>query len=320
MKLTITFRVTTAEVASSCDMPAPPETLSPTRGGPRNGRLQEWLSEISKPQPPGETAPALRFESDVAFEAPVVQSPRGPGFASYDVNDLASFAKGAAVPLVSPRERRQAALVASAEAKLCALPEAERGVSDFALQLGALYASQGRVADAERVLRAALDARRAARGPAHPDALAALGQLATLHADNDDAAKAAPLYREGAKLRRDALGREHPATLAATVALGGLLRATGDAKGAHKAYRQAHAGCARVLGGDHARTRATAAVVAELETEVAAIRAREEADAAAAAAAAEAEEAARAEKAEAAAAEAEPDEAGAAAGGKKGRK
>ena len=76
--------------------------------------------------------------------------------------------------------------------------------------LAALYADQGRYADAEPLYKRALAIREKALGPDHPDVATSLNNLAELYRDQGRYADAEPLYKRALAIYEKALGPDHP--------------------------------------------------------------------------------------------------------------
>jgi tetratricopeptide (TPR) repeat protein len=88
--------------------------------------------------------------------------------------------------------------------------------------LAMLFQAQRRLADAERLLRQVVDARRSTLGAEHPETLTAVHDLAELSRRQGKDREAESLFRQVLEARRRVLGPEHRATLAAMVSLGEL--------------------------------------------------------------------------------------------------
>ena len=75
--------------------------------------------------------------------------------------------------------------------------------------LAVLLKDQGHYADAEPLYREALQGRREALGPRHPDTLRSLNDLATVLKDQGRYADAEPLYRRSLTINEKAFGPDH---------------------------------------------------------------------------------------------------------------
>ena len=65
-------------------------------------------------------------------------------------------------------------------------------------------------AEAESLLRQALEIRRTTLGEEHPRYATSLNNLARILQETDQSAEAEPLYRQALEIRRTTLGAEHP--------------------------------------------------------------------------------------------------------------
>ncbi|MGQ0722938.1 MAG: tetratricopeptide repeat protein [Candidatus Eiseniibacteriota bacterium] len=100
--------------------------------------------------------------------------------------------------------------------------------SELFQTLGEIQTQLGRFEQADSLLVAALDGRRALLGNEHPDvarAMVALGLVRTARAEYDDAER---LVREGLEITRRTLPRAHPDIASALVALGEVLVSRGQ--------------------------------------------------------------------------------------------
>src|SRR5262245_11125831 len=79
-----------------------------------------------------------------------------------------------------------------------------------ALDEGVRLAEAGKYAEAEPLLRRALELREEALGAKHLDVAAALNSLANVYADQRLTAKAEPLHERALAIREEALGKQHP--------------------------------------------------------------------------------------------------------------
>jgi len=77
---------------------------------------------------------------------------------------------------------------------------------------GLLYA-QGKLGEAEPLMRETLEIRRATLGPKHPDTLTSMSNFAALLHAQGKLADSEALFKETLEGRRAALGPQHPHTL-----------------------------------------------------------------------------------------------------------
>ena len=82
-----------------------------------------------------------------------------------------------------------------------------------------LWAQVGRFAEAESLLRSAIERLERVRGPNHPDTAKAMDSLGELYGLNSYPEKAEPLHREALRIHTKELGEEHPATLTSMLLL-----------------------------------------------------------------------------------------------------
>ena len=105
--------------------------------------------------------------------------------------------------------------------------------------LGALLERQGKLDEAEPLLRKALEASRATLGDRHPHTLRSINNLGRLLKDQGKLDEAEPLLREALQATRATLGNRHPGTLAAIHDLGALLKDQGKLDEAEPLLREA---------------------------------------------------------------------------------
>ncbi|NNF59640.1 MAG: serine/threonine protein kinase [Rhodothermaceae bacterium] len=118
--------------------------------------------------------------------------------------------------------------------------------------MGEVYRNLGRYAEAESLLRSALDTRRRLHGDAHvevAETARALG-IVLRRVNRPDAA--APLLREALATQQALLGPEHPEAAYTMRQLASLLRDRGAFEQAETLYRNALAIARATLGNDHA--------------------------------------------------------------------
>jgi CHAT domain-containing protein/tetratricopeptide (TPR) repeat protein len=117
--------------------------------------------------------------------------------------------------------------------------------------LGQLYRAQGRLAEAEPLLKRSLAVCEKARGPEHPDVATALNNLALLYQVQSRYREAEPLYRRSLAIQERALGPDHPGVAVALNNLAVLRHAHGHFPEAESLHRQSLAIREKALGPEH---------------------------------------------------------------------
>ncbi len=118
--------------------------------------------------------------------------------------------------------------------------------------LGWLYHSMGKYADAETRLKEALDLRRSLKPKADPGEISeSLNNLALLYHTTQRYAEARPLFEESLRTLRTHLGPKHPRVATVEHNLAGLLRSMGQTAEAERGFRNSLALLSEVEGGDH---------------------------------------------------------------------
>ena len=120
--------------------------------------------------------------------------------------------------------------------------------------LGALLERQGKLDEAEPLLRKALEASRATLGDRHPHTLRSINNLGRLLKDQGKLDEAEPLLREALQATRATLGNRHPGTLAAIHDLGALLKDQGKLDEAKPLMLEALEAMRATLGDQHPHT------------------------------------------------------------------
>ena len=90
-------------------------------------------------------------------------------------------------------------------------------------KIGLLLRDMGKLADAEPLLRRALEGREATLGKSHPDTLTSINDLGWLLQGMGKVEDAEPLYRRALEGQEATLGKSHPDTLISINNLGMLL-------------------------------------------------------------------------------------------------
>ena len=120
--------------------------------------------------------------------------------------------------------------------------------------MGFLLQAQGKLTEAEPLLREALEGKRSLLGDDHPDTLGSINNMGLLLDSQGKLAEAEPFYREALDGNRRVLGDDHAQTLNSINNMGYLLDAQGKLAEAEPFYREALEGCRRVLGDNHPYT------------------------------------------------------------------
>ncbi len=122
------------------------------------------------------------------------------------------------------------------------------------VEMGVLFQSQGKLAEAEPYFREAMAGYRRVLGDDHPDTLTSINNTALSLRAQGKLAEAEPYYREALAGFRRVLGGDHPDTLNSIGNMGELLRDQGKYAEAEPYCREALDGCRRVLGDDDPAT------------------------------------------------------------------
>jgi serine/threonine protein kinase/Flp pilus assembly protein TadD len=130
--------------------------------------------------------------------------------------------------------------------------------------LGVLQRQQGRLPEAETMLRESLTLRRRLLGPQDKDVAVTLVELARTLEDRGRSNEAEPHIREALAIRRKLFGDEHRETATSKNELGMYLFRRGDLAGAEPLLRENLATNLRLLGPDHPNTSSSKANVALL--------------------------------------------------------
>jgi len=123
--------------------------------------------------------------------------------------------------------------------------------------LAGLLREEGKLPEAEPLMREALDGRRDQLGNSHPITLTSIHNLATLLNEQGKRAEAEPLMREALDGNRHQLGNSHPDTLTSINSLAALLLAQGKLAEAKPLMREALDGRRQQLGNSHRDTLAS---------------------------------------------------------------
>jgi Tfp pilus assembly protein PilF len=105
--------------------------------------------------------------------------------------------------------------------------------------LGMLYASQGKLAEAEQMYKRALQGYEEAPGPNHTSTLTTVNNLGILYVDQGKLAEAEQMYKRALQGKEEALGPNHTSTLAMVNNLGMLYADQGKLAEAEQMYKRA---------------------------------------------------------------------------------
>ncbi|MCJ1269239.1 hypothetical protein MMC22_009129 [Lobaria immixta] len=131
----------------------------------------------------------------------------------------------------------------------------EKEVSlDAIHRLGLLYHDQGKLAEAEKMYRRALDGKEKAWGPDHTFTLNTVDKLGNLYTDQGKLAEAEKMYRRALDGMEKAWGPDHTSTLDTVNNLGNLYADQGKLAEAEKMYRRALDRKEKAWGPDHTST------------------------------------------------------------------
>jgi serine/threonine protein kinase/Tfp pilus assembly protein PilF len=120
--------------------------------------------------------------------------------------------------------------------------------------LALVLQDEGKLAEAEVLVRECLSGQRRVRGPDHPETLAVLNNLAALLSDEGKLAEAETLYRQNFDAFLRVRGPEHPDTLTALDNLAEVLQTEGKLTEAEPLCRKSLDAQRRVRGLDHPDT------------------------------------------------------------------
>lgn len=104
---------------------------------------------------------------------------------------------------------------------------------------GRLLQEQGRLEEAEPLLREVLEIRRARLGPQHQATMASIANLGGLLREKGNLTEAAELFREDLQMTSETLGPRHPDTLIAIGNMADLLREMGELEEAFETFGDA---------------------------------------------------------------------------------
>jgi eukaryotic-like serine/threonine-protein kinase len=140
------------------------------------------------------------------------------------------------------------------QGKFAGQPEVEAAIRQT---LGNTYRDLGLYPEAQQQLEAALDIRRRALGPEHPDTLTSMSNLGAAYSDEGKYAQAEALDQIVLSIRRRVLGPEHPDSLASMFNLGVDYSDEGKYAQAEALDQQVLSIRRRVLGPEHPDTLAS---------------------------------------------------------------
>jgi transcriptional regulator with XRE-family HTH domain/tetratricopeptide (TPR) repeat protein len=177
--------------------------------------------------------------------------------------DLAARAAGflrAAGHLAQADAGYQRALAAARQS----LPARHPGLLTIQHDQARLWYDQGRLRDAERLLRDVTDQRSAVLGDDHPDTLTSRHYLARVLRDRGQLAEAGALLSATLAARLKVLGATHPDTLTSSNGMADLLRVRGELAKASEVYQDVLRLRGQVLGERHPATLTTRHYLAQV--------------------------------------------------------
>ncbi|KAK8036599.1 hypothetical protein PG991_001736 [Apiospora marii] len=120
--------------------------------------------------------------------------------------------------------------------------------------LGNLYASQGRLGEAEAMYQRALQGKEKAWGAEHTSTLSTVNNLGNLYASQGRLGEAEAMYQRALQGKEKAWGAEHTSTLSTVNNLGLLYKAQGRLGEAEAMYQRALQGKEKAWGAEHTST------------------------------------------------------------------
>ncbi|KAL1503881.1 hypothetical protein AB1Y20_012344 [Prymnesium parvum] len=172
----------------------------------------------------------------------------------YILQQVARYEGGLGAITASVCDALRGWLAEEGRAAVARLSAEERGTSALPAKLGLMLLEQGKLEEAEPLLREAAEARRAALGDRHEETLSSINNLAGLLLEQGRREEAEGLYREALQARRETLGDRHESTLTTMSNLGSLLNDQGRLEEAAGLYREALEARRETLGDRHADT------------------------------------------------------------------
>jgi len=130
-------------------------------------------------------------------------------------------------------------------------------VLDAVHLLGMLYVDQGKLAEAEKMYRRALQGYEKALGPKYTSTLDTVNNLGNLYKNQDKLAEAEKMYMRALQGKEETLGPKHISTLETVNNLGLLYKKQGKLAEAEKMYMRALQGNEDALGPKHKSTLST---------------------------------------------------------------
>ncbi|KAH7126725.1 hypothetical protein B0J11DRAFT_460046 [Dendryphion nanum] len=120
--------------------------------------------------------------------------------------------------------------------------------------LGLLYVDQGKLDEAEKMYKRALEGKEEALGPKHTSTLDTVNNLGALYRDQGKLVEAEKMFKWALEGYEEALGPKHTSTLNTVGNLGALYRDQGKRDEAEKMFKRALEGREEALGPKHTST------------------------------------------------------------------
>jgi len=120
--------------------------------------------------------------------------------------------------------------------------------------MGFLLQAEGALAEAEPLLREAMDGRRRVLGENHVNTLISMNNYAALLLAEQKLEEAEPIFRDALEKSQIILGEDHPYTLSFMMNVGNVLRDKGALPDAEDIYRVTRQRRDQVLGSEHPET------------------------------------------------------------------
>ena len=130
-------------------------------------------------------------------------------------------------------------------------------------QVALMLQDQGKLDEAEPLMREALDASCETRGARHPETLNSMGNMGDILREKGDLEQAAQLLEEAMAAANEVFGPTHMKSLKINAMVGRLVLAQSEGKDATR-LKEAVEKMKEVLGADHPQTRKYGKVLEEL--------------------------------------------------------
>jgi tetratricopeptide (TPR) repeat protein len=146
----------------------------------------------------------------------------------------------------------------------------DNGIEWAYYNLGLLYSSQGKLAEAEQMYQRALQGEEKTLGPEHISTLKTVNKLGALYADQDKLAEAEQMYQRALQGYEKALGAENIMTYMPALNtiwnLGSLFEYQADLAKAEIMFSKALTGYEKVVGPDHPESYRLREILQALDT------------------------------------------------------